>query len=418
MPEPDQPVLELDPIEQRVVGSLLEKQRTVPAGYPLSLNGLRTACNQTSSRDPLTDYDEQTITDAVSRLKARGLVRVVWAGGGSRVLKYHQLLDEELSLQSDERALPTVLLLRGPQSAGELRTRSERLHKVGDQPFADKEAVEARLRAMADRATPLVRGLERRTGQQDRRWVHLLGPVPAGAPVSPAVVVHRDVVLAAGAAARDARVVSGYDAVADEYAARLVDELAHKPFDRWLLDRVAALAGPGPVADVGCGPGHVTARLVAAGTQATGYDLSPAMVDQARRRFADVEFEVADLTRLLRPRSAAGWAAITSWYALVHLAGSELAGAVAGLTRVLRPGGWLALSVHVGDEVRHLDQWWDRPVDLDFVLHDRADVLAAVTGAGLVDAEWYVRGPYAGAEVETDRLYVLARKPDPAEAGR
>ncbi len=98
-----------------------------------------------------------------------------------------------------------------------------------------------------------------------------------------------------------------------------------------------------------------------------------------------------------------------AWYALVHLAGSELAGALGALSRVLAPGGWLALAVHTGDEVRHLDELCGEPVDLEFVLHDRAEVLAAVAAAGLVDVEWYLRGPY-DTEVGTDRLYVLARR--------
>jgi hypothetical protein len=80
------------------------------------------------------------------------------------------------------------------------------------------------------------------------------------------------------------------------------------------------------------------------------------------------------------------------------------------MARVLRPGGWLALATHAGAEVRHVEEWWERPVDVDFVLHDSAEVLAAVRGAGLVDVEWYLRGPYEGVEVETERLYVLARR--------
>ena len=103
----------LDATEQRVLGSLLEKQRTVPASYPLSLNALRLACNQTSSRDPVVDYSERTIQDAARALKDRGLLRLVWAGTGSRVVKYHQLLDEVLPLDEADRALLTVLLLSG-----------------------------------------------------------------------------------------------------------------------------------------------------------------------------------------------------------------------------------------------------------------------------------------------------------------
>ncbi|HET9996794.1 MAG TPA: DUF480 domain-containing protein [Nocardioides sp.] len=398
--------LVLDAVDQRVLGSLLEKQRTVPASYPMTLNALRTACNQTSSRDPVVDYDEAMLLERMKSLKERGLVRIVWADRGPRTLKYHQLLDERLALQPDERALLTVLLLRGPQAPGELRTRTDRLH-----PFADREAVEAVLRRLAALPTPLVHELERRPGQQDRRWVHLLGPVEAeaAAPVA-ASEVDRESVLAEGRAARDAKVRATYDAVATVYADRLAAELDRKPFDRWLLGRVADLAGAAPVVDVGTGPGHVAAYLAAAGADATGVDLSPAMVEEARRRFPQLTFTVGDLTDLLRPPAAAGWGGITAWYALVHLAGSELAPAVASLGRVLAPGGWLAVALHAGNEVHHADELMDEPVDVDFVLHDPAAVVAAFRAAGLADVEWYVRGPLDG-EVETERLYVLGRRP-------
>ena len=152
----------LGPEDQRILGSLLEKQTTVPTSYPLSANALRTACNQTSSRDPVVDYDQQTVEQTARSLKEQGLLRIVWSDTGRRTLKYHQILDERLGLDPDERAVLTVLLLRGPQAPGELRTRTERLH-----PFADRSEVEACLRRMAERPQPLVRELERRPGQQD-----------------------------------------------------------------------------------------------------------------------------------------------------------------------------------------------------------------------------------------------------------
>ena len=191
----DLPVL--DAVEQRVLGSLLEKQRTVPASYPLSLNALRTACNQSSSRDPVVDYDEQTVERTARALKDRGLLRIVWADAGRRTLKYHQTLEEVLGVADDERALLTVLLLRGPQAPGELRTRTERLHA-----FADRAEVEAVLDRLAAREAPLVRQLERRPGQQDARWVHLLGEVAAVEQSAPIGVVDRESVLRDGEEAR------------------------------------------------------------------------------------------------------------------------------------------------------------------------------------------------------------------------
>jgi SAM-dependent methyltransferase len=162
--------------------------------------------------------------------------------------------------------------------------------------------------------------------------------------------------------------------------------------------------------DVGTGPGHVAAYLAAAGADASGVDLSPGMVEEARRRFPDLRFSVGDLTGLLRPPAASGWGAITAWYALVHLAGSEVAPAIGSLARVLTPGGWLALALHAGAEVHHADELMGEPVDVDFVLHDPEVVVAAMRAAGLVDVEWYLRGPLEG-EVETDRVYVLGRHP-------
>ncbi len=396
LPELDAP---LDDEEQRVLGSLLEKQRTVPDSYPLTLNSLRTACNQSSSRDPVVDYDEQTVEQVGRRLKDRGLLRIVWSDTGRRTLKYHQVLDEALGLAEDERALLTVLLLRGAQAPGELKTRTDRLHG-----FADRADVEATLGRMAARG--LVRELPRQAGQHDLRWVHLLGAARLEEP-PPAPAID---VLAAGGAARDERVRTSYDTVAATYADHLVDELAGLPFETWLLDRVAAHAGGGPVVEVGCGPGHVTAYLADAGADASGIDLSPGMVAEARRRFPDGTYEVGDLRRLMRPTTAEGWAAVLGWYSLVHLAASELADAVAVLARPLVPGGWLVLALHAGADVRHIDAWFEHDVDLDFVAREPEEVVAAVTAAGLGDVEWYLRGPLSHRGETTERLYVIGRR--------
>ncbi|MEP9365250.1 DUF480 domain-containing protein [Nocardioides sp. CN2-186] len=399
----DLPVLDAE--EQRILGSLLEKQRTVPASYPLTLSSLRSACNQTSSRDPIADYDEQTVEQVGRRLKDRGLLRIVWSDSGRRTLKYHQVLDETLGLGDEERAIVTVLLLRGPQAPGELKTRTERLH-----PFADRGAVEAVLREMAERG--LVVELPRQAGQHDNRWAHCLGEVATVAAVAAAPAVDRDSVLADGADARDQRVRASYDAVAAAYAERLSGELLDGlPFETWLLDRVAAHADGGPVVEVGCGPGHVTAYLADAGADAFGIDLSPAMVEQARTRYPDGAYEVGDLRRLMRPTTATGWSAVLAWYSLIHLAASELPDAIGALTRPLAPGGWLVLALHAGAEVRHHDEWFDVPVDLDFVFNETEDVVALVRAAGLVDVEWYRRGALEHRGETSNRLYVIARKP-------
>lgn len=394
----------LDANDQRVLGALMEKQKTVPATYPLTANALRSACNQSSNRDPVVDLDLETVEQTARSLKGRGLLRIVWADTGRRTLKYHQILEESLGLEPDERALLTVLLLRGEQAPGELRTRTERLHA-----FADRGEVEACLARMSERAQPLVRELERRPGQQDARWIHLLGPVPHQRPA--AKPGDRDAVLAGGADLRDERVRSSYDAVATAYADQLVDELEGLPFETWLLDRVVEQAGGQPVVEVGSGPGHVTAYLAGRGADATGIDLSPAMVAEARRRFPGPTFENGDLRRLTRPAAGSGWAAVLAWYSLIHLAPAELPDAVAALARPLAPGGWLVLALHAGSEVRHLDEWFGHEVALDFVLHDASEVVETLEAAGLTDLEWYLRGPVTARGETTSRLYVVARTP-------
>ncbi len=395
----------LEPEQQRILGSLLEKQVTVPASYPLTANALRAACNQASSRDPVVDFDQQTVERVAKTLKDCGLLRIVWSDTGRRTLKYHQVLDERLGLEPDERAILTVLLLRGAQAPGELRTRTERLHS-----FSDRGEVEDCLRRMAARPQPLVRQLDLRPGQQDRRWVHLLGPAPEH--TKPAAAASADrAVIAERADRRDARMRSSYDAIATAYADHFVDELSGLPFEKWLLDRVLAHAAGQAVVEVGSGPGHVTAYLADRGADATGIDLSPAMVAEARRRFPGGSYEVGDLRRLTRPATSAGWAAVLAWYSLIHLASSELPDAVAALSRPLTPGGWLVLGLHAGAEVRHLDDWFGHQVDLDFVLHDPGFVVGVVEDAGLVDLEWYVRGPATARGETTQRLYVVGRRP-------
>ena len=392
--------LELDPIEQRVIGCLLEKERTVPDTYPMSLNAVRTACNQTSGRDPVMALGDFEVQAALDRLRGQGLTRVIHPSHGARTPKHRQVLDEVLGLEPAERAVVTLLLLRGPQTPGELRSRSDRLHD-----FDSLEQVNAALHLLAVRPEPLVRELARQPGQKEARWVHCLGPSDlAEADAGPAARVD---VLSDGPEGRDERVVRSYDAVATAYADGLLDELDRKPFDRWLLERVAELSDGAPVADVGCGPGQVTSHLALAGAQVTGIDLSPGMVGEARRRFPELPFEVGDLTVL----PAESWGAITAWYSLVHLAPRELPAAIEALVRALRPGGWLALAVHEGDEGRHLDEWWGHEVDIDFSFHRREDVLAAVEASALAEVEWYLRGPSSPTEAQTNRLYVLGRRP-------
>jgi uncharacterized protein len=159
--------VDLDPVEIRVLGCLVEKQRTTPDVYPLSLKSLRAACNQSTNRDPVVDYDEPTIRSALDRLSRRGWVRLA-SGPGSRAVKYRHLLDDALELPEPEMGLLTVLMLRGPQTPGELKLRAERLH-----PFDSLAGVEGTLVELVGRE--LVARLPRRPGQKEERYTHLLG---------------------------------------------------------------------------------------------------------------------------------------------------------------------------------------------------------------------------------------------------
>jgi uncharacterized protein len=159
--------MEAGPAEIRVLGCLIEKQRTTPDAYPLSLNSLRLACNQSTNRDPVVDYDEATIRAALERLTRRRWVRLA-SGAGSRATKYRHLLDEALRLDDAQISLLAVLMLRGPQTPGELKQRSERLHA-----FGSLEAIDETLRGLIERE--FVARLPRRPGQKEERFAQLLG---------------------------------------------------------------------------------------------------------------------------------------------------------------------------------------------------------------------------------------------------
>jgi uncharacterized protein YceH (UPF0502 family) len=157
--------VDLSNAEIRVLGCLLEKQRTTPDHYPLSLNSLRLACNQSTNRDPVVDYDEAVLRDALHRLERRGYTRLA---GASRAAKYRHLLADALPMSSGEQAVMCVLMLRGPQTPGELKQRGERIHA-----FDGLEEVHATLAALVERG--LVARMDRRPGQKEERYSHLLG---------------------------------------------------------------------------------------------------------------------------------------------------------------------------------------------------------------------------------------------------
>jgi uncharacterized protein YceH (UPF0502 family) len=170
--------VDLTPPELRVLGALVEKHRTTPDQYPLSLNALRLACNQSTNRDPVVEFDEPTIREALERLARRRWVRLA-SGAGSRATKYRHLLDEALGLTGAETAVLAVLMLRGAQTPGELRSRTERMHH-----FAGQEDLVETIERLIGRE--LATRLDRRPGQKEERYAHQLGedaePAVAGAP--------------------------------------------------------------------------------------------------------------------------------------------------------------------------------------------------------------------------------------------
>jgi len=159
--------MEPDAVEVRVVGCLIEKQRTTPDAYPLSLNALRLACNQATNRDPVVAYDEATVVEALRRLALRGWTRLA-SGAGSRARKYRHLLPEALGIDDEELALLAVLMLRGPQTPGELKQRSERLHR-----FDSLAAVQDALERLVERELAIRH--PRRPGQKEERYEQVLG---------------------------------------------------------------------------------------------------------------------------------------------------------------------------------------------------------------------------------------------------
>jgi uncharacterized protein len=196
--------MEPDAVEIRVVGCLIEKQRTTPDAYPLSLNALRLACNQATNRDPVVDYDEATVAEALRRLALRGWTRLA-SGAGSRARKYRHLMPEALGTDPAELSLLAVLMLRGAQTPGELKQRSERLHG-----FDGLAAVQATLDRLVERG--YVARHERRPGQKELRYEQLLGGFGDGA-AAPAETgaVAAEGAGAAPAPARDAGLVPAED---------------------------------------------------------------------------------------------------------------------------------------------------------------------------------------------------------------
>jgi SAM-dependent methyltransferase len=200
---------------------------------------------------------------------------------------------------------------------------------------------------------------------------------------------------------------TSYDAVAAEYVKHIYGELEGKPDDRQLLDNfAAALQDAGPCVDLGCGPGHVSRYLAERGLDISGIDISKNMVKQARKLNPGLKFSTGDMQRLDVEDNH--WAAIVSFYSIIHTPLEELVTTLLEFHRVLEPGGALLLAFHMDEETRHLAQWWDQPVDLDFYFYRPMHMLVNLQHAGFDQVETTCRGPYPEIESQTQRCYILA----------
>jgi hypothetical protein len=229
--------MDADAVEIRILGCLVEKQRTTPDVYPLTLNALRLACNQSTNRDPVVDYDDETIRTALAHLSRKGFARLA-SGPGSRVVKYRHLLDEALGVSHAELGVVAVLMLRGAQTPGELKGRTERLH-----PFASLNEVDGVLEALIERS--LVERLPRRPGQKEDRFRLVLEGAeavgdeePEAAPadvrvgqLEARIEALEEAVEALRLRLGDAGLESGGEGVADRFELHAVEDVLEEPAD-------------------------------------------------------------------------------------------------------------------------------------------------------------------------------------------
>jgi len=200
-----------------------------------------------------------------------------------------------------------------------------------------------------------------------------------------------------------------YDRIADEYVRRIFGELEHKPFDRELLNRFAAQVGDrGEVCDMGCGPGHVARYLHAAGTRIFGLDLSPRMIENARKLNPDLTFRVGNIMDLdLEDATLAG---IAAFYSIVNIPKESLPLAFREMARVLQPDGQLFLAFHMGDGVTGENELWGHPISMEFFFFRPAEVQRDLELAGFAIEDIIEREPYPDVEYQSRRAYIFARK--------
>jgi SAM-dependent methyltransferase len=200
-----------------------------------------------------------------------------------------------------------------------------------------------------------------------------------------------------------------YDRLAEEYTRRIADELRHKPLDRELLDRFATQTkGRGEVCDMGCGPGHVARYLRDAGASVFGLDLSPGMLEQARKLNPDIPFREGNMLELDIPNGAL--AGIAAFYAIVNIPKRSQPAVFREMQRVLRPGGLLLLAFHTGNEMLHEDELWGQKISMDFFLLPPTEITIDLEVAGLTIEDVIERDPYPDVEYPSRRAYIFARK--------
>ena len=203
---------------------------------------------------------------------------------------------------------------------------------------------------------------------------------------------------------------SSYDAVASEYAERFKDEMDDKPFDRDCLDRLAREVGDlGPICDLGCGPGQIARYLHRNGVKTLGVDLSLNMISEAQRLNPEIHFHQGNMLSL--PDVDNSWGGIAAFYCIIHIPRPQIVDALSEMKRVLKPGGLLLITFHIGTEIEHLDEWWEKPVNLDFAFYQPNEMEGWLNEAGFDLEETIIRQPNPEVEVATQRAYLFARKP-------
>ena len=200
-----------------------------------------------------------------------------------------------------------------------------------------------------------------------------------------------------------------YDQVAGEYAERFKDEMDDKPFDRDCLERLAREGGEvGPICDLGCGPGQIARHLHRRGVATLGVDLSPNMVAEALRLNPEIPFHQGNMLAL--PDADETWGGIAAFYCIIHIPREQIVDALCEMRRVLKPGGMLLVTFHIGEQIEHIETWWEKSVNLDFAFRLPNEMEAWLKEAGFELVETLIREPNPEVEVATQRAYIFARK--------